>query len=858
MKKIYRLILTFCVAGTAVLANAAAPKTGEEISVPLKAEKTLKQADVKEMTAPVGSLNATKTINTDALVAKGIRKAAARKAAPESIVGKTFVASYNDSEDDFNCYLTIAAGDEDGEIVLEGFAGGYDLKGTYDAQTGLITIPTGVVLGQFSIYGNVILYSLDDAGYIYTDIPITATVSEDKISFETGIYAAVSAGYLALMFDVEAFEANANLAYSTETKQVSMPVYVKKTDETTVKILGFSPAVLSAPFNINFDEAVTYNNEYTLDSNTSTLAGVFEPFSNYGSYGDFYFGMISGGYIDDPVFSVNVADNKTTIKLNGQGFMGYSNQGRYSGAFMDDFVITADFDIYALEVEEEIPEWEDAGTATLIDGWVLPAFGVNQLDEDYWFEVPLQRHVDNENLYRLVDPYHAEGFAAKDLNESTKVGYIVFDATDPDHVLVNPEGVEAGFASSQLGLTKFYCYNSLVMYSKYLEVEPSDIIEVFGDEIAYTTFKDGVLSLGYYDDPEYGRQYDANFGYQGDPTGGYSWTDENNDQVDMTAFVLVNGAKLPSESEPLKFEGNMTAQVDMSMGSGEPDLVEDLEEWTVTASFNEETNELTIYNFADLDQIIFTVDLSDGSAVAKDQIAEVEDYGEDGVFTYYYYDVKTRETTLNANVSTTEDGKTLITVAPWGEGMDAPEFGGLFFMVAYYNTVITLDGVIPGLEVAAPSLSIDVESNISYDVEHKSDYKDYAEVTFYVTVVASGLDDDADVKLYYSGPLHEGKFEEATKEVTTYSAESGHNFTFKLSGLDRKNDQEVSLYAVAGPYTSETVTKVFHAATTTGVEGIEAENGEVRYFNLQGVKVNNPDKGVFVKVTGNKVEKVVK
>ena len=44
---------------------------------------------------------------------------------------------------------------------------------------------------------------------------------------------------------------------------------------------------------------------------------------------------------------------------------------------------------------------------------------------------------------------------------------------------------------------------------------------------------------------------------------------------------------------------------------------------------------------------------------------------------------------------------------------------------------------------------------------------------------------------------------------------------------------------------------------STGVEGIEVEAGEAVYYNLQGVKVANPENGVFIKVQGNKASKVL-
>lgn len=50
----------------------------------------------------------------------------------------------------------------------------------------------------------------------------------------------------------------------------------------------------------------------------------------------------------------------------------------------------------------------------------------------------------------------------------------------------------------------------------------------------------------------------------------------------------------------------------------------------------------------------------------------------------------------------------------------------------------------------------------------------------------------------------------------------------------------------------------FDKGATTGVEGVEADNNEaVEYFNLQGVRVENPANGLFIRRQGNKVTKVL-
>ena len=45
--------------------------------------------------------------------------------------------------------------------------------------------------------------------------------------------------------------------------------------------------------------------------------------------------------------------------------------------------------------------------------------------------------------------------------------------------------------------------------------------------------------------------------------------------------------------------------------------------------------------------------------------------------------------------------------------------------------------------------------------------------------------------------------------------------------------------------------------TTTGIAGIEAEAGEAVYYNLQGVRVENPAKGLYIRVANGKSQKVI-
>lgn len=187
-------------------------------------------------------------------------------------------------------------------------------------------------------------------------------------------------------------------------------------------------------------------------------------------------------------------------------------------------------------------DWIDMGEALFADGWILPGVGVNQLEQRYY--VPLQQDAMNSNRYRLVDPYKYGPLAR--YNESTETGYIIFDVTDPDHVVF--EMADAGFSWRDLGLTTVYCYNQLgavmVKYSLSFQ-EAVSMVEM--EDFPFTTFKDGEVLLSYVmaynDNGILYTAYDANFGYQGDPTGGQQWyNDATGKYANMTASILFPGA----------------------------------------------------------------------------------------------------------------------------------------------------------------------------------------------------------------------------------------------------------------------------------------------------------------------------
>ncbi len=190
--------------------------------------------------------------------------------------------------------------------------------------------------------------------------------------------------------------------------------------------------------------------------------------------------------------------------------------------------------------------WTDLGKALFADPWVLPAFNINALEQtQYQFEVALQQNDADKNVYRLVDPYKGNVFAQ--VNSSTKGGYIEFNVSDPEHVTFS--AVDAGFANSQLGVTKFYCLNYLSWAAGYLGEDPANVVGLV--DMPYTTFKDGVITLSSIETTETDEttgaetkvtMYDAVFGVQGDIYGGYNWQDKDENLVPALGFIDMSSA----------------------------------------------------------------------------------------------------------------------------------------------------------------------------------------------------------------------------------------------------------------------------------------------------------------------------
>ena len=221
--------------------------------------------------------------------------------------------------------------------------------------------------------------------------------------------------------------------------------------------------------------------------------------------------------------------NWEETKLNKQSLFAYYNEYEDAIVFQDDLGIA--WSAYADAAGKEFKgyynildmsvcyhpvggEWKSLGDASFTDGWLAPGFGI----EDATYKVELQQNKDDENLYRLVNPYKSGPMA--DSNDCTEDGYIVFDVTDPDHVIF--KFANAGYSNESNGCLMFFVYNYygiLCLINPYYT--PEEILLEIGDEYPFTTFKEGKL---HFDNS--GKLPDVRFGLQYPPTFGYFWKDQ--------------------------------------------------------------------------------------------------------------------------------------------------------------------------------------------------------------------------------------------------------------------------------------------------------------------------------------------
>lgn len=162
--------------------------------------------------------------------------------------------------------------------------------------------------------------------------------------------------------------------------------------------------------------------------------------------------------------------------------------------------------------------WEDFCTADFEDGWILPAYtmgGEPILPSDMPWTVNVQKSTSDENLYRLDNPYTAEGCPIP--STATKTGgYIVFSIEDPEFVIVMP-GI---FSGALTGVNKICCVNEAGFYTGQGYTKEQIIAGL--DDFQSSTYNDDTRVVNI---PNCGFNFTSNGGVY------YTWTDSENNSL---------------------------------------------------------------------------------------------------------------------------------------------------------------------------------------------------------------------------------------------------------------------------------------------------------------------------------------
>ena len=259
---------------------------------------------------------------------------------PCAIAGKRYNTFFQSFTNQGKCvgYFTVEQGAAENKVILKGLADGYDVKGTWDATAKTVTCPANQVIGTHSTAGTITFYSLEGNSYSRTE-PVVLTFNGNQVSFNTGIYAAVSQGGVAFMTGITGKEANGLLKLS-QTNQAGavqatheLPITVAKTADNKIEVQGLQSWLYGHNYKVPF----------TISGNKATLLTTDSIDFYGGTNGNadqcfFMLGFNGQGITPDPTFTVTTTDTLTTLTADTRLFCGYNESGNsWRGFFLKDY-----------------------------------------------------------------------------------------------------------------------------------------------------------------------------------------------------------------------------------------------------------------------------------------------------------------------------------------------------------------------------------------------------------------------------------------------------------------------------------------------------------------------------------------
>ncbi|MDE7436989.1 MAG: leucine-rich repeat domain-containing protein [Muribaculaceae bacterium] len=527
--------------------------------------------------------------------------------------------------------------------------------------------------------------------------------------------------------------------------------------------------------------------------------------------------------------------------------------------------------------EIKLEEWTEITTGTMIDGWILTGMknGGNYVDiNNYPLNVKIARNNENPNLLLIEDPYVQ---AISGFPSSGASGYIVIDVTDPTFVLVNP-GVFSGFSN---GSNKVCCTNVEGFYVG--QGYSKDVIQssLSGDIPVWSTLTTDAAGNTVIDIPN------CRFQYTSELSKIYSWTDRADAMKAKIVFKddaagngSINGITyLLSEEEG-------TAQVtgcdDSLTNLAIPETITSGDKtYTVTSvAENAFLNNKTITSITIPETM---------KSVARDAFRNMS-----GLQTLYTEDlaawcgIEFENALANpiynlcSNSNETKWGKFLVTnvndantadftnlIIPEGVTTMTRSFYGYKALksVTLPSTLTTLGdqtfASCNGLtEVVVPEGVITIGSaffgceNLK-SVTLPSTLETLGNNAFYENKALEEIELPAGLKTIGLMAFYSCS---GLKKITSNAEEPAEAKLLAFDGVAT----DIPVYVPAASieaYKAAAEWKDFTnylAIPGSAVIELDADNAaDVEYFNLQGVKIANPENGVFIRRQGDKVNKVV-
>lgn len=150
-------------------------------------------------------------------------------------------------------------------------------------------------------------------------------------------------------------------------------------------------------------------------------------------------------------------------------------------------------------------QWQLLGDADFEDAWLAPLFWAGEKKPNY--NVPLYYDKSNPGRYLLYDPYGYGGeegnpFVYNDINaEPERIGYIIFDITNPECVVFEPLIYSVTIDMSdedESYLAPIYCFNAEGYYYYVTNADRDEIIVSFendGNNVSYLSKRENTVYI---------------------------------------------------------------------------------------------------------------------------------------------------------------------------------------------------------------------------------------------------------------------------------------------------------------------------------------------------------------------------